>query len=93
MPGLTVMRNGLRRPVATIRRVFGSGLAAFGLSGMAAPVSGLTRRIVPSRPVGSPVVRTSWLRSAPPSAVGGVMEPPRPPGGSPHGFTGLPSWP
>jgi hypothetical protein len=76
-----------------MRRVFGSELAAFGLSAIAAPVSGLTRMIEPSSPVGSAVVRRSWLRSAPPSAVGAVMLPPTPPGGSPHGFTGFPSAP
>ena len=34
-------------------------------------MAGSTRRIAPLRPTGSPVVRRSWLRSAPPSAVGG----------------------
>ena len=92
VPGRTVMRNGLRRPWATMRRALGSELV-FGLPGMAAPVSGSIRRIEPSRLVGSPVVRTSWLRSAPPAAVGGVIEPPTPPGGSPQGLTGVPSWP
>ena len=33
-------------------------------------MAGSTRRIAPSRPAGSPVVRRSWLRRAPPSAVG-----------------------
>ena len=93
VPGLTVKRNGLRSPFATMRRVFGSELAASGLSGIAAPVSGFTRAIVPSSPVGSPLVRMSWLRRAPPSAVGGVMDPPTPPGGSPQGLIGLPSFP
>ena len=76
-----------------IRRAFGSALNAFGLSGRPAPVAGSTRRIAPSRLTGSPVVRMSWLRSAPPSAVGGVSVAPTPPGGSPHGLSGLPSWP
>src|ERR671918_244350 len=40
-----------------------------GLSGRAAPVSGSRRRMAPSRVTGSPPVSTSWLRSAPPSAV------------------------
>ena len=75
-----------------IRRVFASELAAFGLSGIAAPVSGLMRMIDPSSVVGSAVERMSWLRSAPPSAEGGVgllgFE-----AGSPQGLTGLPSWP
>ncbi len=90
VPGRTVKRYGLRRPWATTRRVFGSALAAFGLSGIAAPVSGFTRMIEPSRVCGSEVVRASWLRRAPPSAVGGLMAPP---GGSPQGLTGLPSCP
>ena len=37
-------------------------------------------------PSGSPLVRRSCARSRPPSAVGGVIGPPAPPGGSPHGF-------
>ena len=83
-----------------IRRAFASLLPMLALVGQAAPVSGLTRRIVPSRLVGSPVVRMSWLRSAPPSADGGAIDPPTPPGGSPHGLPGVgvpgsvpPSWP
>ena len=76
-----------------MRRTFASELPAFGLSGSAAPVSGFTRMIVPSRLAGSEPVRVSWLRSAPPSAVGGVRVAPTPPGGSPQGLTGLPSWP
>ena len=67
------------------------GLDASGLFGMPSPVSGLTRRIAPSSVVGSDVVRRSWLRSAPPSALGGVRVAPTPPGGSPHGLSGLPS--
>ena len=35
-------------------------------------MAGSTRMIAPSRVTGSPGVRRSWLRSAPPSAVGGV---------------------
>ncbi len=50
-------------------------------------MAGSTRRMAPSRLAGSPVVRTSWLRRAPPSAVGGDIDPPTPPGGSPHGLT------
>src|ERR1700741_4585058 len=92
VPGRTVMRNGLRRPCATMRRAFGSALV-FGLPGIAAPGSGSIRRIAPSRLVGSPVVRRSWARSAPPWAVGGVIEPPGALGGSPHGLTGEPSCP
>ena len=61
--------------------------------GQAAPVTGLTRMIAPSRETGSPLVRRSWLRSAPPSAVGGLRTEPTVPGGSPHGLSGLPSWP
>jgi hypothetical protein len=92
LPGLMVKRNGLRSPEATIRRALVSGPVR-GLSGSGAPVAGSIRRIVPDRPVGSPPERRSWLRRAPPSAVGGVSVAPTPPGGSPHGFTGLPSWP
>src|SRR5512133_60423 len=93
VPGRNVKRNGLRSPYAMTRRAFASGLRLFGLSGGAAPVVGSTRRIAPSSPAGSPVVRRSWLRSAPPSADGGVSTPPAPAGGSPHGLSGLPSWP
>ncbi len=76
-----------------MRRAFGSALPAFGLPAIAAPVSGFEaqdRAVEPGRVAG---VRTSWLRSAPPSAVGGVRVPPRRAGGSPHGLTGAPSWP
>ncbi len=76
-----------------MRRAFGSALNASGLSGSPSPVAGSTRSSAPSSDVGSPVVRRSWLRSAPPSAVGGVRVEPGPPGGSPHGLSGLPSWP
>ena len=76
-----------------MRRAFGSELNAIGLSGIAAPVIGSRRSSDPSSEVGSPVERTSWLRSAPPCAVGGVIELPTPPGGSPQGLSGLPSWP
>src|SRR5215207_4019097 len=93
VPGLIVRRNGLRVPYAMILRAFASVLNASGLSGIAAPVSGLTRRMAPSSDVGSDVVRRSWLRRAPPSAVGGVRVAPAPPGGSPQGLSGAPSWP
>ena len=82
VPGRVVIRNGLRRPVAIVRRTFGSLLPANGLPGSDAPVAGSTRRIDPSSPAGSPLVRRSWLRNAPPWSDG-----------SPHGLTGLPSWP
>ncbi len=72
-----------------IRRAFRSGFPARAFVGQPAPVSGLTRMIVPSRPTGSPAVRRSWLRSEPPSAVGEVSAVPAAPGGSPHGFTGV----
>ena len=78
-----------------IRRAFGSGLSNIGLVLRPSPVLGSTRIMVPSRLTGSvisdSIVRTSWLRSAPPSAFGGVGLVPV--CGSPHGFTGLPSWP
>ena len=66
VPGRVVMRNGLRNPIATIRRTLGSVLDAFGLSGIAAPVAGSTRMTAPSSVVGSPGVRRSCARSAPP---------------------------
>ena len=93
VPGRNVKRNGLRRPYATMRRAFWSAFPASGLSGSAAPVSGFTRITLPSRLTGSPPVRRSWLRRAPPSAVGIVCVPPTPVGGSPQGLSGLPSWP
>ena len=93
MPGRTANLKGFRNPYAMIRRAFASGLAASGLSGSAAPVDGSTRISVPSRVCGSPVVRMSWARSAPPSAVGGVSAVPAPVGGSPHGLVGLPACP
>ncbi len=94
VPGRNAKRKGLRNPYAITRRAFGSLLPNRGLSGSAAPVMGSTRMIVPSSVVGSEGVRRSWTRSAPPSAVGGVIEPPTPPGGSPHGLTtGFPNWP
>ena len=55
-----------------IRRTLGSALPARGLSGSPAPVTGSTRSTAPLSAAGSPDVRRSWLRSAPPSAVGGV---------------------
>src|SRR5215211_2621300 len=90
-PGLKVKRKGLRSPYAMIRRSFGSAAPANGLSGMAEPVVGSTRMIDPSSVAGSPLVRRSWARRAPPSAVGGDKTAPEPPGGSPHGLSGLPS--
>ena len=72
-----------------MRRALRSGLPMRGLSGSALPVAGSTRRIEPSKPTGSPLVRRSWVRSAPPSAVGGVRVVPAPPGGSPQGFLGV----
>src|SRR5436305_12523669 len=96
-----VKRKGLRRPAATIRRAFAFVLAAFGLSGRPSPVAGSTRRMVPPRTIGSPAALSRlWLRSAPPSAVGGVCEPPTGTGGPPQGFVGVgvpdhepPPWP
>src|SRR2546426_7521221 len=86
VPGRAVIRKAFRSPYAMIRRAFASVLAAKGLPGIPAPVAGFSRRIAPSRPVGSPVVRMSWTRRAPPSAAGGAMSPP---GGSLHGFFGV----
>ena len=63
-----------------------------GCPGIASPVPGRHRITVPSSATGSAGVRRSCDRSAPPSAVGGLMVPPGP-GGSPHGLTGAPSWP
>src|SRR5204863_7332074 len=88
-----VGRYGLRGPYATMRRAFGSLLACSGLSGSPAAVLGSIRISVPDRPVGSPVVRTSWLRSAPPSASGGFIAEPTTPGESAHGLLGVPTWP
>src|SRR5919204_3617584 len=99
VPGRNVNRKGFRKPYATIRRAFASLLPASGLPAAPAPVLGSSRRSAPSSVVGSPVVRRSWLRRAPPSAVGGVSLPPTPAGGSPHGFFGVrlpalpPPWP
>ena len=64
-------RKGLRRPWATMRRALGSDDVASGFVGRPAPVAGSTRMTEPSSRTGSPLVRRSWLRSAPPSAVGG----------------------
>jgi hypothetical protein len=72
-----------------IRRALTSALAANGLPATPAPVFGSIRMIEPLRPAGSPVVRMSWERSAPPSAVGGVRAVPVPVGGSPQGFAGV----
>ena len=94
VPGRNASRYGLRKPVPTTRCVFASGLDASGLPGDAAPVAGSTRTSAPLRPVGSPVVRTSWARSAPPSALATSTTGVAPGGdvtvtGSPHGFTGV----
>ena len=89
VPGLNVNRNGFRNPSAIMRRAFGSALPASGLFGRPLPVVGSTRITVPSRFTGSPVVRESWLRSAPPSAVGGAGAVPTGTGGSPQGLTGV----
>ena len=63
-------RNGLRSPWAMIRRAFASEFEKSGFEGSAAPVVGSTRMIEPSSVTGSPAVRRSWLRSAPPSERG-----------------------
>ena len=76
-----------------MRRALASAAEPIGLPGAAAPVIGSMRISEPLRPTGSPGVRRSWARSRPPCAVGTVWAVPAPPGGSPHGFTGLPSWP
>ncbi len=70
VPGRNASRNGFRSPWATMRLAFGSELVASGLPVDASPVAGSTRMIAPSRPTGSAVVRRSWERSMPPSAVG-----------------------
>ncbi len=93
VPGRKAIRNGLRSPVAMIRRAFGSEDEARGFPEAATPVTGSSRSTEPLSPTGSPLVRRSCDRRAPPSAVGGVWLPPTPDGGSPHGFFGLPSWP
>jgi hypothetical protein len=50
--------------------------------------------IEPDSETGWPAARRNdWARSAPPAADGGVIVPPTPPGGSPHGLRGLPSCP
>src|SRR5207244_11746362 len=89
VPGRNVNRNGLRKPYATIRRAFASLLPASGLPVIPAPVAGSSRSSVPSSEVGSLGVWRSWLRSDPPSAVGGVSAPPTPAAASPHGFRGV----
>ena len=74
VPGRIVMRNGLRRPEAMIRRTLAvAGWPRWDCPASASPgvrVRGAGRR----RPVrwDRREVRTSWLRSAPPSAVGGA---------------------
>ena len=73
-----------------MRRALGSLLEASGLPGAAAPVVGSRRRIAPLRVTGSPAARrTLWLRSAPPSAVGGVSAVPAGLGGSAQGLAGV----
>ena len=90
MPGRKVIRKGLRRPYATIRWRIGSLLPIAGLPAAAAPVAGSRRSTAPFRTADSPAARRKlWARRAPPSAVGAVIAPPIPPGGSPHGFTGV----
>src|SRR5439155_23097767 len=85
-----------------IRFSLAFALPPSGLSASPAPVEGSTRRTVPFSTRGSPAGRRRlWLRSAPPLAVGGVIVPPTPAGGSPHGFFGVavglptvpPNWP
>ena len=46
-------------------------------------------REMPSKVTGSPLVRRSWDRRDPPSAVGDVRMPPYPAGGSPQDFAAL----
>jgi hypothetical protein len=74
-----------------MRRAFGSDDAANGLSDRPCPVSGSMRIIAPSSVAGPSVRRTLWLRSAPPSAVGGLSAVPAGAGGSPHGFAWSPA--
>ncbi len=77
-----------------MRRALTLGLLASGLSGIAWPLLGYTRRIAPLRVTGWPEGRrTLWLRNAPPSADGGVCVPPTPTGGSPHTLSGVPPLP
>ena len=90
VPGRNVIRNGLRRPYATIRWRIGSALPVAGLPAAAAPVAGFSRRTAPFRTAVSLAARRKlWDRSAPPSAVGGGHRPADRPGGSPHGFIGV----
>ena len=76
-----------------MRRSLALVLEKSGLPGTPAPVAGSMRISAPFSPSGSELVRMSCERSRPPSAVGGDIAPPTPPGGSPQGLTGLPSWP
>ena len=55
-----------------MRRALASGEAKKGLPGTPAPVAGSIRRTAPSSVAGPSVRRTLWLRSAPPSAAGGL---------------------
>ena len=76
-----------------MRRSFAFVLENSGLPGTPAPVSGSIRITAPLRPSGSALERMSCERSLPPSAVGGDIGPPTPPGGSPQGLIGFPSCP
>src|ERR1044071_8280583 len=88
VPGRKVKRKGLRIPYPMIRRALGLLLLNKGFVDKALPVAGSRRRRAPLRTTGSPAGRrTLWLRSAPPSAVGGDSTPPTPAGGSPHGLS------
>ena len=76
-----------------IRRAFGIGAGGeriVGQAGAGRRIDANERAVKASR--GRRVVRRSWLRSAPPSAVGGFRAADAP-GGSPHGFSGEPSCP
>ena len=85
VPGRKVNRKGLRSPWAMTRRALASALAANGFPAAPAPVAGSTRITEPSRETGSPLVRRSWLRRAPPSAVGDVRAVPAGPAGRRRG--------
>ena len=74
-----------------MRRALASDEEKNGLPGTPAPVAGSIRRTAPSSVAGPSVRRTLWLRSAPPSAPGGLSGVPTAPGGSPHGFARSPA--
>ena len=74
-----------------MRRALGSALAKRGLSERAAPVNGSTLMRVPFKTAGPLTLRRLCDLVLPPSAVGGVCTPPMPTGGSPNGFSGVPS--